>query len=75
MDARSYSRLAAIIFAIIAILQLVRALSGWDLTLNGACLNRLSSQLSLLLWVSVKVAWTICSNLASCCTEPSMTEL
>ena len=35
MDAKSYSRVAAIIFAIIAILQLVRALSGWELTLNG----------------------------------------
>jgi hypothetical protein len=36
MDAKSYSRVAAVIFAIIAILQLVRALSGWDITVNGA---------------------------------------
>jgi len=35
MDARSYSRIAAVIFAIIAVLQLVRAVSGWDITLNG----------------------------------------
>ena len=35
MDAKSYSRLAAVIFAIIAILQLVRAVSGWEITLNG----------------------------------------
>jgi hypothetical protein len=36
MDAKSYSRVAAIIFAVIALLQLVRALSGWDITVNGA---------------------------------------
>jgi len=35
MDAKIYSRIAAAIFAIIAILQLVRAVSGWDITLNG----------------------------------------
>jgi hypothetical protein len=36
MDAKSYSRVATIIFAIIALLQLFRALSGWDITINGA---------------------------------------
>jgi hypothetical protein len=35
MEAKSYSRLTAAIFAIIALLQLVRALSGWDITFNG----------------------------------------
>jgi hypothetical protein len=34
MDARSYSRLAAVVFAVIALLQLVRALSGWQVVLN-----------------------------------------
>jgi lipopolysaccharide export LptBFGC system permease protein LptF len=38
MDTKSYSRVAAIIFAIIAILQLVRALSGWEVTLNGGAI-------------------------------------
>jgi len=38
MDAQSYSRLAAVIFAIIAILQLVRAVSGWEITLNGTAI-------------------------------------
>ena len=38
MDGKSYSRVAAIIFAIIAVLQLVRALSGWELTLNGGAI-------------------------------------
>ena len=35
MDAKIYSRIAAVIFAIIAVLQLVRAASGWEITLNG----------------------------------------
>ena len=35
MDAKSYSRLAAAIFAVIALLQLVRAASGWEIVLNG----------------------------------------
>jgi hypothetical protein len=35
VEARSYARLAGSIFALIALLQLVRALSGWDITLNG----------------------------------------
>jgi hypothetical protein len=38
MDAKSYSRIAAIIFAIIAALQLVRAGSGWEISLNGAAI-------------------------------------
>jgi len=35
MEAKSYSRLAAVIFAIVALLQLVRAASGWEIVLNG----------------------------------------
>ena len=35
MDPRNYSRLAAIIFAVIALLQLLRALFAWEVTLNG----------------------------------------
>jgi hypothetical protein len=35
MDPKSYSRLTAAIFAIIALLQLVRAVFGWEITLNG----------------------------------------
>ena len=50
MDAKSYSRVAAIIFAIIAVLQLVRAFSGWDITLNGATIPLWAS------WVASVVA-------------------
>ena len=46
MDGKSYSRVAAIIFAIIAVLQLVRALSGWELTLNGAAIPLWASWLA-----------------------------
>jgi hypothetical protein len=35
MSARDYSRLAAIIFAIVSLLQLVRAVSGWPITIGA----------------------------------------
>jgi hypothetical protein len=35
MDAKSYARLAAAVFAIVALLQFLRAFVGWELTLNG----------------------------------------
>jgi hypothetical protein len=35
MNARSYSRLAAWLFAIIAVLQFTRALGGWQIVVNG----------------------------------------
>ena len=38
MDAKIFSRIAAIVFAIIAVLQLVRAISGWEITLNGTAI-------------------------------------
>ena len=35
MEAMSYSRLAAAVFALIGLLQLLRAVAGWEITLNG----------------------------------------
>jgi hypothetical protein len=35
MTAKNYSRLAALIFALIAVLQLARAVSGWPVTVGG----------------------------------------
>lgn len=35
MDAKSYSRLAALLFVIIALLQLIRAVGGWQIVVNG----------------------------------------
>jgi hypothetical protein len=46
MDANSYSRIAAIIFGVVAILQLARALSGWDITVNGAAVPLWASWLA-----------------------------
>jgi hypothetical protein len=47
MSAKSFSTLAALIFALIAFLQLGRALAGWPLTVGG---------MSLPLWGS----WAAC---------------
>jgi hypothetical protein len=46
MDAKSYSRVAGIVFAIVALLQLFRALSGWDITVNGAVIPLWASWLA-----------------------------
>ena len=46
MDAKSYSRVAAIIFAIIAVLQFVGAVSGSEITLNGAAIPLWASWLA-----------------------------
>jgi hypothetical protein len=35
MSARSYARLAAAVFAIIALLQVARAVAGWPVTVGG----------------------------------------
>jgi hypothetical protein len=46
MDAKSYSRIAAIIFTVVALLQLMRALLGWDITINGAAIPLWASWLA-----------------------------
>jgi hypothetical protein len=43
---KRYSRVAAVICAIIALLQLFRALAGWDITLNGAAIPLWASWLA-----------------------------
>ena len=48
MTPQNYSRLAALIFAIVAVLQLVRALGGWPVTVGGT--------VSIPLWAS----WIAC---------------
>jgi protein-S-isoprenylcysteine O-methyltransferase Ste14 len=50
VEARSYARLAGSIFALIALLQLVRALSGWDITLNNTSVPVWAS------WVACAIA-------------------
>lgn len=48
MTAKNYSRLAALIFAIIAVLQFARAVSGWPVTVGTI--------ISIPLWAS----WIAC---------------
>jgi putative Mn2+ efflux pump MntP len=48
MTAKSYSRLAAVIFAVIAVLQMIRAASGWPITVGATT--------SIPLWAS----WIAC---------------
>ena len=48
MTAKSYSRLAALIFVVVAALQLIRAVSGWPVTVGATT--------SIPLWAS----WVAC---------------
>jgi hypothetical protein len=48
MTAKSYSRLAAVIFAVVAVLQRIRAVSGWPITVGATT--------SIPLWAS----WVAC---------------
>jgi hypothetical protein len=48
MTARNFSLLAALIFAIVAVLQFARALSGWPITIG--------TTISIPLWAS----WIAC---------------
>jgi len=50
LDLVTYSRLAGAIFAIIAILQLVRALAGWPLTIGRTAIPVWAS------WVAFAIA-------------------
>jgi hypothetical protein len=52
MTARSYSLLAASLFAIIAVLQLIRAAGGWQIVVNGT--------ISVPVWLS----WIACVVMA-----------
>jgi hypothetical protein len=38
LEPRNYARLAAVIFAVIAVLQLLRAIFAWEVTLNGVAI-------------------------------------
>jgi hypothetical protein len=55
MDPRNYSRLAAVIFAIIAVPQLIRVVLVWDITLNGVPIPLFASGIAG--FVAVIMAW------------------
>ena len=50
MNASSYARLAGAIFAVIALLQLARAVAGWPVTIGGVTMPIWPS------WIAVVVA-------------------
>jgi len=55
MNPKNYSRLAAAIFAIIALLQLIRAFLAWDITLNGVPIPLFVSGVAA--FVAAMMAW------------------
>ena len=55
MNATSYSKLAAAIFAVIALLQLARALAGWQITFNGMAVPIWPSWIAC--GVAIVLAW------------------
>ena len=48
MTAKSYSLLAAVIFTIVAVLQLTRAVSGWEVTVGTAVMPLWASWIAAL---------------------------
>ena len=50
MRTTSFSRLAGIIFAAVALLQLARAAAGWEININGMSVPVMAS------WVATAVA-------------------
>jgi len=61
MTAKSYSLLAAVIFTIVAVLQLTRAVSGWEVTVGTAVMPLWASWIAalaagVLAWLGFKAA-------------------
>lgn len=55
MTARSYSRLAAVSFALIALAQLIRALGGWPITVGDTTMPLWPSWVAFI--VAAGLAW------------------
>ena len=55
MTARTYSKVAAAIFALIAILQLARAVGGWAITVGGTVIPVWPSWIACV--VAAALAW------------------
>jgi hypothetical protein len=55
MNATTYARLAASIFAIIALIQLARALTGWQIMFNGMAVPIWPSWIAC--GVAIVLAW------------------
>jgi hypothetical protein len=65
MNSRPFTRLAIAIFAVIAVLHLLRACVGWDISINGMHvppvlsfgISTLSGLLALRLWRELRVTY------------------
>ena len=55
MEPRNYARLAAVIFAVIAVLQLLRAIFAWEVTLNGVAIPIFVSGIAC--FIAAAMAW------------------
>jgi hypothetical protein len=55
MNPKNYSRLAAAIFAAVAVLQLVRVVLAWEITLNGVPIPLFAS--GIVAFVALVMAW------------------
>jgi nicotinamide riboside transporter PnuC len=55
MDPKNYSRLAAAIFGIVAVLQFVRVVLAWDITVNGVPVPLFVS--GMVAFVGIAMAW------------------
>ena len=55
MNARSFCMLAGAIFVVIAVLQLTRTLSGWQITFNGVTVPMWLSWITFV--IAVALAW------------------
>ena len=55
MNPKNYSRLASAIFGIVALLQLVRVLLAWEITLNGIPIPLFVSGVAA--FVALMMAW------------------
>jgi hypothetical protein len=55
VNATSYSRLAATVFAVVALLQLIRALAGWPITIGDTPIPVWASWLACV--VAASLTW------------------
>jgi len=55
MNATSYARLAAMVFAVVALVQLARAVGGWSVTFEGTTIPVWASWIACV--VASALAW------------------
>ena len=66
MTAKSYSRLAALIFTVVATLQLIRAVGGWPITVGATTSIPLWAS-----WVACVIAGVLASRKATSIKRPA----